>query len=182
MEKKNIVYVGRSIDGYIAGKNGELDWLDLVPGSDKIEMGYTSLMEEIDAMVMGRTTFEVVLNFGIEWPYQKHVFVLSHKLTKVPPELDGKITFLKGSPQEVLDQIHSKGYDKLYIDGGVVVQNFLKEDLIDEMTLTTIPVLLGGGVSLFGDMTKRLEFDHVESKVFLDQIVQDKYRRKKADN
>lgn len=145
MEKKNIVYVGRSIDGYIAGKKGELDWLESIPGSDKVDMGYAGLMEEIDAIVMGRVTYEVVINFGIEWPYKKPVFVLSTSLKGIPTELSDKVFLLSGDPQEVLVQIHSKGFSKLYIDGGVVVQQFLEADLIDEMTLTTIPILLGGG-------------------------------------
>lgn len=177
MEKKNIVFIGRSLDGYIAGKNGELDWLNSIPNPDNIGMGYYSLMEEIDAIVMGRTTFEVVLGFGGDWPYSKHVFVLSNSLKEVPEKLNDKVSLLKGSPQEILDQVHQKGYFKLYIDGGRTVQNFLKEDLIDELRLTTIPILLGGGFPLFGDLPEPLAFEHVESKVFLDQIVQDCYRR-----
>ena len=179
METKNIVYIGRSLDGFIAGKNGELDWLDSVPNSQNIEMGYTSLMQEIDALVMGRTTFEVVCNFGGEWPYSKHVFVLSHSLKALPENLSTKTTLLKGNPHEILDQIHEKGYFKLYIDGGKTVQDFLKEDLIDELRITTIPILLGGGFPLFGELAAPLEFEHIESHVFLNQIVQNCYRRKR---
>lgn len=179
MEKKNIVFVGRSLDGYIAGKNGELDWLDMVPDSGKVEMGYTSLMEEIDALVMGRTTFDVVCGFGGDWPYRKHVFVLSHTLQQVPEALAGKVSLLKGSPREVLDAVHAGGFYKLYIDGGKTIQDFLKEDLIDELRITTIPILLGGGFPLFGELPRSLEFEHTESSVFLNQIVQNCYRRKR---
>ena len=80
MEKKNIVFIGRSLDGFIAGKNGELDWLEMIPNPDNVEMGFASLMEEIDAVVMGRTTFEMVCSFGGDWPYNKHVFVLSNSM------------------------------------------------------------------------------------------------------
>ncbi len=180
IETKNIVYVGRSIDGYIAGKKGELDWLDIIPGSDKIDMGYVGMMAEIDALVMGRVTFEVVLNFGIEWPYKKPVFVLSNSVTEIPDPLKEKVFLTNGSPQKVIDQLHTLGYHKLYIDGGVTVQQFLEADLIDEMTLTTIPIVLGGGTFLFGELSQSLAFEHVESKVFLEQIVQDKYRRKRT--
>lgn len=180
MEKKNIVFVGRSLDGYIAGKNGELDWLDCVPNSDNVEMGYTALMQEVDALVMGRTTFEVVCNFGGEWPYSKPVFVLSRSLKVVPESLSGKVILLQGSPHEVLDAIHQMGYSRLYIDGGRVIQDFLAADVIDELRITTIPILLGGGIPLFGELPQRLEFEHVISHLFLNQIVQDVYKRKKS--
>ena len=179
MEPKNIVYIGRSLDGFIAGKNGELDWLDLIPNPDNVEMGYTELMGRIDALVMGRTTYETVLGFGIDWPYEKHVFVLSHSLKTVQKDLKGKVSLLNGELSDVLKTIHAQEYHKLYIDGGRTIQNFLKEDLIDELIITTIPILLGGGFPLFGELNKPLEFTHVESKVFLNQIVQDTYRRKK---
>ena len=179
MEKKNIVFVGRSLDGYIAGKNGELEWLDSIPNPENNPMGYDSLMQEIDAIVMGKTTFDVVCNFGGKWPYKKHVFVLSNSLKTIPIPLNNKVTLLKGSPQEVLDAIHKKGFFTLYIDGGRTIQSFLKEDLIDELRITTIPILLGGGFSLFGDLPEPLKFEHKDSKVFLKQLVQDSYRRKR---
>lgn len=178
MKKKNIVFIAKSLDGYIAGKNGELDWLESVPNPDNIDLGFLSLMQEIDAIIMGRTTFEVVCGFEGEWPYDKHVFVLSNSLSTVPEKLNNKITLLKGSPLEILQKIHSQGYFKLYIDGGRTIQNFLKEDLIDELRITTIPILLGGGFSLFGDLPKPMMFEHLKSEVFLSQLVQDHYQRK----
>ena len=178
MEKKNIVFVAKSLDGYIAGKNGELDWLESIPNPENIDLGFVSLMGEIDAVVMGKTTFEVVCSFGGEWPYNKHVFVLSNSLKELPEKLNKKTTLLKGSPQEILNNIHDKGYFKLYIDGGRTVQRFLKEDLIDELRITTIPILLGGGFPLFGALSKPMKFEHLKSTVFLNQIVQDHYKRK----
>ncbi|MEM6633223.1 MAG: dihydrofolate reductase family protein [Bacteroidota bacterium] len=180
MEKKNIVFIAKSLDGYIAGKNGELDWLELIPNPGNIEMGFADLMQEIDAIVMGRTTFEVVCKFPGEWPYPKHVFVLSHTLHTVPEELYEKVSLMKGTPQKILRKVHEKGYRKLYIDGGTTIQNFLKEDLIDEFRITTIPIVLGGGFPLFGDLSKPLVYEHVASTVYLDQIVQNIYRRKRT--
>ncbi|MBL7815491.1 MAG: dihydrofolate reductase [Saprospiraceae bacterium] len=179
MEKKNIVFIAKSLDGYIAGKNGELDWLESIPNPDNIEMGFTNLMQEIDAIVMGKTTFEVVCHFGGHWPYTKHVIVLSNSLKEVPEQLKQRVTIMKGSPQEIISALHKRGYFKLYIDGGRTVQEFLKADLIDELRITTIPILLGGGFPLFGDLDLRLEFEHIESKVFLNQLVQNWYRRKR---
>jgi dihydrofolate reductase len=177
--QKNIVFIGRSLDGYIAGKNGELDWLDSIPNPEHNDMGYHQLMDEIEAIVMGRTTFETVCGFGGEWPFSKPVFVLSHTLRVVPEALNDRVTLLKGSPQEVLAQIHALGYFKLYIDGGKTIQHFLQEDLIDELRITTIPILLGGGFPLFGELSQPMEFEHLESKLFLGQIVQNCYKRKR---
>lgn len=180
MKKTNIVFIAKSLDGYIAGKNGELDWLQLIPNPENIEMGFVNLMDEIDAVVMGRTTFETVCKFEGEWPYKKHVFVLSNSLTVIDEKLNKKVTLTKGKPHEILNEIHKKGFLKLYIDGGQTIQNFLKEDLIDELRITTIPILLGGGFRLFGQLKNNLEFEHVESKLFLSQIVQNSYKRKRA--
>ncbi len=179
MKNKNIVFIAKSLDGYIAGKNGELEWLHAIPNPENNDMGYNQLMEDIDAIVMGRTTFETVCGFGIEWPYQKPVFVLSRSIKTIPEKLKEKVFLLAGSPQEVLQEIHNRGYLRLYIDGGRTVQDFLKADLIDELRITTIPILLGGGFPLFGELSETMEFEHIQSTVFLNQLVQDHYRRKR---
>lgn len=178
MANKNIVFIARSLDGFIADKNGGLDWLHAIPNPEQNDMGYTQLMEDIDAIVMGRTTYETVLGFGIEWPYSKHVFVLSNTLQTVPENLTGKVSLLSGGPQEVLAAIHAQGYENLYIDGGRTLQAFLQADLIDELRITTIPILLGGGFPLFGELDQPVEWEHLKTEVFLGQIVQSHYRRK----
>ncbi len=175
---KNIVFIAKSLDGFIAGKNGELDWLHSIPNPDNDDMGYLQLMDEVDAIIMGRVTFETVCGFDVDWPYQKHVFVLSNSLQSVPSELKDDVTLINGSLKQVLSQVHQQGYHNLYIDGGSTIQNFLREDLIDEMRITTIPILLGGGFQLFGDLDHPIMFEHVESKLFVNQIVQDHYKRK----
>lgn len=179
MEPKNIVFIAQSLDGYIAGKKGEIDWLHAIPNPNQEDMGYNDLMEAIDAIVMGRRTFETVCGFGGEWPYKKPVFVLSHSLKAIPEKYSDKASLLKGSPKQILQQIHDKNYFTLYIDGGKTIQIFLKEDLIDELRITTIPILLGGGFSLFGDLSAPLVFELIKSDLFLNQLVQSHYRRKK---
>lgn len=178
MKKENKVFIARSLDGYIAGKKGEIDWLEMVPNPEKLDLGYVKFIEGIDALIMGRSTFETVCGFE-EWFYNRPVFVFSNTLKSIPEKYSDKATLVSGSIQEVLDTVHKKGYGRLYIDGGVTIQNFLKEDLIDELIITTIPILLGGGIPLFGELTKRLEFVHVESHVLLNQLVQDHYKRKR---
>jgi len=179
MERRNIVYIAKSLDGYIADKDGGLDWLHSTPNPEQSDMGYNKFIEGIDALIMGRTTFETVCSFDCDWPYTKPVFVLSTTLTGVPKGYEGKIEVLNGSLTEIVDLVNNKGYNRLYIDGGRTIQSFLKEDLIDELIITTIPVLLGGGFPLFSNLSKKMEFKHIESKVYLNEIVQNHYNRKR---
>jgi dihydrofolate reductase len=179
MNMKNKVFIATSIDGYIADKNGKIDWLHSIPNPENNDMGYAAFISKVDALVMGRTTFETICNFDIEWPFQKPVFVLSNSLTNLPIKYSGKAELLLGSLTEILEKIHSKGFFNLYIDGGKTIQNFLKEDLIDEMTITTIPYLLGGGTPLFTEMPKKLDFECIHSKIYLEKIVQNFYIRKR---
>lgn len=143
-------------------------------------MGYQSFMNDIDAILMGRKTFEIVLNFDGPWPYEVPVFVLSQTLKSVPSNLVGRVFLLSGTLAEVLKQIHQKGYDRLYIDGGKTIQSFLKEDRIDELIITVMPILLGGGDALFANLPHELTFDLVESKTYLNQVSQNHYRRKRG--
>lgn len=175
----NIVFIATSLDGYISDKDGDLDWLQSIPNPDNLDMGYVNLIDRIDALVMGRKTFEKVCSFDCDWPYSKPVFVLSNSLKSILEGYEGKAEPIKGSLSEVIGAIHQKGYKNLYIDGGVTIQSFLKENLIDEMIITVIPILLGGGTPLFGGLSEPMEFEHVKTETFLNAIVQNHYRRKK---
>ncbi len=178
MEIRNSVFIATSLDGYIADKNGGIDWLHSIPNPDNIDMGYGEFISQIDALVMGRTTFETVCGFDMDWPYQKPVFVLSNTLTEIPEKFKFKAHLVKGTLKEILEQIHRKGFYRLYIDGGATIQNFLKEDLIDDMIITIIPILLGGGSPLFSEFSNQLNFECIDSKIFLDKIVQNHFIRK----
>lgn len=175
----NVVFIATSLDGYIADKNGGVDWLHAIPNPEGNDMGYVKHVDSIDALVMGRNTLDMVLSFGIDWPYSKPVFVLSNTMTSVPEGYEDKVFLVKGELKDVLDEIHTKGFKNLYIDGGVTIQNFLKEDLIDKMIITTIPVLLGGGSPLFGDLETSMNFKCVNSEMFLDSIVQNHFVRER---
>lgn len=173
----NIVFIATSIDGYIADKEGGLDWLHSVPNPDNIDMGFAPLMDRVDALVMGRNTLETVLSFDVDWPYSKPVFVLSNTMKEVPNGYQDKVFLVQGDLTEVVTDLNSKGYQDLYIDGGVTIQNFLKQELVDELTITTIPVLLGGGIKLFGELEKMQSYQLIESKVYLETIVQNHFKR-----
>ncbi|MCG8330858.1 MAG: dihydrofolate reductase family protein [Chitinophagales bacterium] len=176
-DKKNSVFIATSIDGFIADKNGGIEWLNMIPNPEHIDAGYAAFTKRIDALVMGRVTFETVCGFDIDWPYNKPVYVLSNSLKEVPENYQDKVELVNGSLTDVLDHIHTNGHFRLYIDGGTTIQNFLKEDLIDEIVLTTIPILLGEGYPLFASLSKALKFELVETKVFLNQLVQRHYIR-----
>ena len=175
----NTVFIATSLDGYIADKDGGLDWLHSIPNPDNLDMGWENYIGRIDALVMGRKTFEKVCSSDCEWPYSKPVFILSNSLESIPEGYEAKAEPIKGSLSKVIEKIHQRGCKHLYIDGGVTVQSFLKEDLIDEIIITTIPILLGGGTSLFGELSGQIEFEHLKTEVFLNAIVQNHYRRKK---
>ena len=149
----NIVYIATSIDGFIAKKDGSVDWLMEVPNPDGGDFGFSKFMENIDALVMGRNTFEMVLSFG-ECPYNKKVFVPSNTLKSVPENIKEKAEIISGSPQEIVRNLNSRNYKNLYIDGGKTVQEFLNSDLIDELIVTRIPILLGEGIPLFANINK----------------------------
>lgn len=177
--KSNNVFIATSLDGYIADKDGGLEWLNSFPNPDNLDMGYSDFISKTDAVVMGRTTFETVCGFDIVWPYEKPVFVLSNSLKELPPAYTHKAFLIKGPLKEILEQINSRGYYQLYIDGGVTIQNFLKEDLIDNITITIIPMLLGGGFPLFGELSKVLYFEAAHTKQYSNKAIQHTYQRKK---
>lgn len=176
---KNRVFIGTSLDGYIADREGGLEWLNSIPNPNNSDMGYNAFTDQIDALVMGRTTFETVCAFDGDWPYKKPLFVLSNSLTEIPEPYQDKAQLVKGSLSEILAQIHNLGHHQLYIDGGATIQGFLKEDLIDDMIISTLPILLGGGFSLFAELPTELEFELVGSEVYVGQLVQSHYRRKR---
>ena len=173
----NKVFIATSLDGYIADKEGKIDWLHSIPNPENNDMGYSRFMEGIDTLVMGRITFETVLSFGIDWPYQKPVFVLSRKLKEIPPQLADKVFLLHGEVKEVLKTIRARGHQELYIDGGKTIQAFLEADLIDEITITIIPIILGEGTPLFNKIAHPLNFRGIDCKRYLNTIIQTTYKR-----
>jgi len=174
------VFIACSLDGYIAGKNGEIDWLEMIPNPNHDDCGYVAFIENIDAILMGRNTFDFVCNYDGDWPYNRPLFVLSNTMTEVPEKAKGKAELIRGDISEVLNKLKSKGLNNIYIDGGKVIQTFLSEDLVDEMIITKLPILLGDGIPLFGLLENRMEFEYTGSTVFLGQLVQDAYKRKRS--
>jgi dihydrofolate reductase len=172
----NFIYIAASLDGYIADADGGIEWLEGIPNPDQSDFGFADFLAKIDAIVMGRKTFEKVLTFP-KWPYIKPVFVMTNSLFRIPSHLAGKVSFLNREPGNIIKSLAQKGYRNLYIDGGITIQGFLKENLIDEMIITTIPVLLGNGIPLFGSLPERQDFILCKSEIIGASVVKNHYKR-----
>lgn len=166
-------YIATSLDGYIARTDGAIDWLPAPePGGD--DYGYYAFMDSIDAIVMGRNTYELVLTFG-GWHYQKPVVVLSTRGVAIAPDLESKVFQTSGSPSEVRAFCTARGWNSLYIDGGVTIQRFIAAGLLDRIIVTRVPVLLGSGLSLFGAVPSDVKLTHVATRGYETGLVQSEY-------
>lgn len=170
------VFIAASFDGYIARKDGSLDWL---PGSDgepqAEDTGYQAFYASVDTLVMGRHTYETVLTFG-EWPYpDKRVVVLSSRYAHAMQPITEGVWGSSAPPTDLSTQLESVGAQLAYVDGGKTIQAFLRAGLIGEMTLTRIPVLLGDGIPLFGSLEHDIRLRHLSTHAFGNGMVQSKY-------
>ncbi len=169
----NVVYVATSLDGYIARPNGALDWLEAVPTLPNEDYGYAEFMNSVDAVVMGRKTFEVVAAFET-WPYAKPVLVLSRTLEKGPRA--NHVEVVNDEPEALVQKLAGRGLHQLYIDGGQTIQSFLRRELIDEMIITRVPVLLGAGIPLFGELGKEIKWQHIQTTAYENGLVKSQYK------
>ncbi|MFN1835660.1 dihydrofolate reductase family protein [Balneola sp. MJW-20] len=173
---KQSVFIACSMDGFIARLDGSIDWLDEVEHIDDEDYGFAEFMNRCDALVMGRNTFEKVLSFG-EWPYgPKPVVVLSRSLKSLPESLPDTVHLLSGDPGEVIENLSERGWDQLYIDGGKTIQEFLNAGFIQEMVLSTIPVLIGEGLPLFGSLEQDLKWKVINSLTYSNGIIKTTYQ------
>lgn len=156
-ETKTTVYKGTSLDGYVARIDGDISWL--VKYENSVKGDYADFISMIDAIVIGRGTYETVLKFP-SWPYDRKVFVLSTSFKQIPDSLREKVIALSMEPREVLNYLSNKNFSNIYVDGGKVIQGFLQEDCIDELIFTKIPELIGSGIPLFGYLAHDLQFEH----------------------
>ncbi len=172
----NFVYIAASLDGYIARKDGDISWLNEIPNPEGGDFGFGEFLKKIDAIVMGRNTFEKVLEFGF-WPYDLPVFVLSHTLKNLPEEFTHKVEIVEGGPAAVIELLGSRNLHNLYIDGGKTIQSFLEEGLIDDLIITKIPILLGDGIPLFGILPKEQKFTHISTEILISSLVRSWYKK-----
>ena len=165
------VFVGISLDGFLARTDGSLDFLDASGGEPH---GYDEFMATVDALVIGRKTFETVLGFG-GWAYgKKPVFVLSSRpLAPAPP--DAVVERMAGSPEDIVAQLADRGFRHIYVDGGITIQRFLSAGLIQRLIITRVPVLIGTGIPLFGALPRDIVLEHVATRQYASGLVQSEY-------
>ncbi len=168
---KASVFVGTSVDGFIARADGRYDFL---PEGGGEPHGYDEFMETVDALVIGRHTFEVVLGLPT-WPYgSKPVFVLSTRV--LPPSPPGAVVErLSGAPAEIAARLDARGIRHAYVDGGITVQRFLRAGLIQRLIVTRVPVLIGEGIPLFGVTERDIRLKHVATRQYASGLVQSEY-------
>ena len=167
------VFIGTSVDGFIARPDGALDFL---PPDGGEPHGYNEFFASIDALVIGRKTFETVLAFP-RWPYgDKRVIVLSNQrldLSKTPANF---VEQMQGSPREIISQLEIRGIRHIYVDGGITIQRFLREGMIQRLIITRVPVLIGQGIPLFGSLPKDIRLEHVQTQHYAGGLVKTEYR------
>jgi len=168
---KASVFIVVSVDGFIARTDGALDFLP--PGGGEPH-GYDEFMATVDALVIGRNTYETVLTFD-EWPYgEKRVFVLSTRpLPNAPP--GAVVEHLSGDPADIVSRLESRGLQHVYVDGGITIQRFLQAGLIQRLIITRVPVLIGTGIPLFGALTNDIVLEHVATRHYTSGLVQSEY-------
>jgi dihydrofolate reductase len=170
------VFIATSLDGFIARPDGDIGWL-LQRDDPAEDHGYPAFIADKDVIVMGRGSYEKVLSFDT-WPYDMPVLVLSRELADAPvPEvLKGKLRFSNLAPGDAMEELARQNVRRVYLDGGRLVQSFLREGLIADMVITTVPVLLGSGRPLFGELARDIDLKLVSSRSFPSGLVQSTYR------
>lgn len=177
MNPKVSVFIATSLDGYIARKDGDIDWLDAasanIPKGE--DCGYAALMESVDALVLGRHSYEKVRLFG-SWPYgDTRVIVLSRNSITFPDDFPNTVQHSSETPRALCERLSHENIAHIYIDGGNTIQRFLAAGLVDELTITVIPVILGDGIPLFGPTEADISLELIDVRSFDFGFVQQKY-------
>lgn len=170
------VFIAISLDGFIAREDGDIKWL-LQRDDPNEDHGYEAFIADKDMIVMGRGTYEKALTLD-SWPYDRPVLVLSKQLAdaKVPEALMGKVRFSGRAPKDAIEKLAEQNVRQVYVDGGQLVQSFLRDGLVADMVITTVPVLLGSGRPLFGALPEDIDLKLVSSRSFPSGLVQSSYQ------
>lgn len=165
------IYIAQSIDGYIARKNGEIDWLEYGhPGGDE-DYGFKKFINDIDTLILGRNTYETVCGFR-RWPYKgKRVVVLSNTLIRVREEAE----LFCGQLTDLTSKLGYEGVKHVWVDGGITLSKFLEANLVDDITISVIAMVLGSGIPLFSPMTREHKCRLVSTQSYPSGLIQLKY-------
>jgi dihydrofolate reductase len=184
------IFIAPSVDGYIATQEGSVSWLESVgkPLSQKeknsdlnqqFEKCFEYYIQTVDSMIIGRKLLKVLSSFNLtpeQWPYKNtKIFALSHSLNEVPKNLQNHIELHNGPIPSLIAKLEIEGYKHAYVDGGMIITSFLNLKLINEITLTQAPVLLGCGVPLFGTLLQHIKLENAQATVFPNDFIEIKY-------
>lgn len=179
------VFIATSADGYIATKDGGVEWLEKAgkPDADmgdQSDMGFKNYMASIDCMIMGRKCMEKISSFNLtpeQWPYGgTPIFVLSNTVKEAPDNLKGKVEMYSGEIPALMSRLENEGFQHAYIDGGMTITSFLNLGLINEMTITRAPILLGDGITLIGKTNKHIKLEDSQAATYPNEFIQIKYK------
>lgn len=175
MNPQVAAFCATSVDGYLARADGGLDWLDVPGAPDGEDYGYGAFVAQVDALVMGRRTYETVRGFDA-WPYgDLPVRVLSSKPLPVPAALADRVSTVSDAPARIVARLAAEGRPRIYVDGGETIRRFLAAGCIDTLILTRIPILLGDGIPLFAPGGPETRLIHQETRTFPNGLVQSRY-------
>jgi dihydrofolate reductase len=167
------VFVGTSVDGFIARHNGDFDFL---PEGGGEPHGYAEFIATVDVLVIGRNTFDKVLTLK-EWPYEDmRVVVLSSRELDSSRAGNARVERMSGPPQEIVSRLSASGAQHAYIDGGITIQQFLRAGLIQHLTITQVPVLIGQGIPLFGSLPHDVQLRHISTQAYASGLVKSEYQ------
>jgi dihydrofolate reductase len=178
------VYIATSADGYLATPNGSVDWLSEAGDQDadmsqNPDMGFNDFIGSVDCMIMGRKCMETISGFNLEpeqWPYGDiKIYVLSNSVKVAPENVNNKVKMYSGDILDLMNQLESDGYKHAYIDGGTTITSFLNHQLINEITITKAPIILGDGLPLFGKINAKIKLEKSEAITFPNDFIQIKY-------
>jgi dihydrofolate reductase len=168
-------FIACSLDGWIARPDGSLDWLTDLPGAEGEDYGYGPFLAGIDALLMGRATYDTVRGFDA-WPYAKPVRVLTRNPGGVViPDGAPDVRAVSGPAPGVLAAMAAEGFGRVYVDGGQTISALLRAGLLDRITLTRVPVLLGSGVPLFSATGPEVRMTLLATRVWPNGFVQTDY-------
>jgi dihydrofolate reductase len=169
---KASVFVGISVDGFMARLNGDVDFL---PADGGESHGFNEFYASVDVMVIGRKTFEWVVDYG-GWLYgKKRVVVLSSKPLDLSAVRGGVVEQMSGDPAEIVAKLDAGGLRHAYVDGGVTIQRFLRAGLIQRLIITRVPVVIGEGIPLFGVVPHDIRLRHIATNHYKSGLVQTEY-------
>ena len=172
------IMMAMTLDGFVARPDRSLDWLMKQPTKTE-EHGFQEFVDSVDVILMGTGSLRTILSFE-EWPYQKPVVVLSRTMTKadIPAALHDKIEFSTLAPDRLWEEFAERGYNRVYIDGGAIIRSFIKAGFVYEMTISIIPILIGTGIRIFGEIDHDRDLELISSTDYPSGLVTLKYKMK----